>query len=411
MDRQKKRLWILGGGAFGVVLLLAAFAGREPAPTVGFAAAAKEPLEAAINSNGKVEPIVPHEIRAQMGAFVQKVSATEGRPVRVGDLILQLDDAEAAAEVARLRRDLLAAKEVLRSGNRGGAAVEIAQIESDLRKASAEAARLRKEHEALERLAAKQAATSYEVEQAKLALDHAEDNLRVLQKRKEELSRQATLDVERGSLDVNRVQAELRLAEDRYRSARVTAPVSGTLYSLPVRDGQFVKVGDLLAEVADLTRVRVRAFVDEPELGQLAEGQDVAITWDAQPGRTWSGKTENIPKAVVSRGTRSVGEVLCSVENAKLELLPNTNVNVRIAVREAASALVVPRGAVRSEGSQRVVFVLEGSAVRRREIRVGIASATKYEILGGLKEGERVALQSDVELRDGMNVRVRGETP
>ncbi len=408
---QKRQLWILGGIAFVVVLLLATFAGREPAPEVRAATAAKERLEASINSNGKVEPIDPRVIRAQLGAFVQKIHAVEGRPVRPGDLILQLDDAEAAADVARLRRELLAAQEVLRAGRRGGASVEIAQMESDLRKAEADVARLRKEHETLERLAAKQAATPAEVEQAKQARDRAEDSLRVLQKRKEELSRQATLDVERGSLDVNRAQAELRLAEDRLRSTRVTAPVGGMLYALPVRDGQFVKVGDLLAEVADLARVRVRAFVDEPELGMLAEAQEVDITWDAQPGRVWKGKTEIIPKAVVPRGTRSVGEVICSVENAKLDLLPNTNVNVVIRVREAASALVVPRGAVRSDGSHRVVFVLEGDTVKRREVRLGIASATKYEVLDGLKEGERVALQSNEELREGMKIRVRAENP
>lgn len=408
---QKKRLWIAGGVVFAVVLLVATWAGREPAPEVSVAAAVKEPLVASITSNGKVEPIVPHVIRAQISGFVQSVRATEGKPVRAGDLLLQLDDAEASAEVARLRRELVAAQELLRSGKRGGGSVDVAQLESDIRKAEAEVARLRKEHSALERLVARQAATTMEAEQAKLALDRAEDNLRVLQKKKEENSRQAVLDVERGTLEVNRVQAELRLAEERLRSARVMAPVSGTLYSLPVRDAQYVRVGDLLAEVADLSRVRLRAFVDERELGMLAEGQDVEITWDAQPGRIWNGKTEVIPKTVVPRGTRSVGEVLCSVDNAKLDLLPNTNVNVLIRVRESGNALVVPRGAVRSDGNDRFVFVIDGSTIHRRIVRVGIASATKYEILDGLKEGEVVALLSEAELRDGMKVRVRTENP
>jgi HlyD family secretion protein len=100
-----------------------------------------------------------------------------------------------------------------------------------------------------------------------------------------------------------------------------------------------------------------------------------------------------------------VGEVLCSVQNEKLELLPNTNVNVVIRVRERGNALVVPRGSVRSDGAQRFVFVLDGEAVHRRDVRVGIAGATKYEILEGLKEGERVAQVGDVELRDGLAVR------
>jgi HlyD family secretion protein len=363
-------------------------------------------LQATIVSNGKVEPIVPHTIRAQMATFVRSVSAVEGQTVRAGDALLRLDDEEAAAEVARLRRELVAAQELLRAGRSGGNPVEVAQLEGDVRKAEADAARLRKEFEAIERLLAKQAATQAERDLAKLTLDRAENDLRVLRQRRDEVTRQAKLDVERGSLEMERVRAALAAAEEHLRSARVTAPVNGTLYALPVRAGQYVRVGDLLAEVGDLARVQVRAFVDEPELGSLSKDQPVEITWDAQPGQTWRGRTETIPKAVVARGTRSVGEVLCSVENEKLQLLPNTNVNVVIRVRERADALVAPRAAVRTEGSQRFVFVLDGSTVRRRDVQVGIASATQYEVLSGLREGERVAIPGDAMLRDGITVRL-----
>jgi HlyD family secretion protein len=403
-DTQKKRIGFVAAALF-IVALLASFAGREPAPEVRVATVTREKLQSVIASNGKVEPLVPHVLRAQLNAFVQSVRAVEGKNVRAGDPLVQMDDAEAAAEVARLRRELVAAQELLRAARHGGSAVDLAQLESDLRKADADVARLRKEQEALERLAARQAATAYEVEQARLALDRMEDHLRVLQKKKEESSRQAGLDAERGRLDVDRVSTELRLAEARLRSTDATAPITGTVYALPVRDGHFVRVGDLLAEIADLARVRVRAFVDEPELGLLAEGQQVEITWDAQPGRSWQGKTEVIPKAVVARGARSVGEVLCSVENTKLDLLPNTNVNVLIQVRERGAALVVPRGAVRADGAARFVYLLDGSTVQRREVKVGIASATRYEIIEGLKEGDRVALTGENELRNGMSVR------
>ncbi len=94
--------------------------------------------------------------------------------------------------------------------------------------------------------------------------------------------------------------------------------------------GDYVKVGDILAEMADLRQVRVRAFVDEPDLGWLAPDEDVKVSWDAMPNRTWTGKVEQVPKQVVARGTRSVGEVLCSVQNDKVELLPNVNVEVHI---------------------------------------------------------------------------------
>jgi multidrug efflux pump subunit AcrA (membrane-fusion protein) len=124
-----------------------------------------------------------------------------------------------------------------------------------------------------------------------------------------------------------------------------------------------------------------------------------------------------IPKQVVPHNTRSVGEVLCSVSNDKLELLPNINVNVRINSRERIGVLSIPRGAVQMDGTHRYVYVITDGTLgvnqtrlEKREIRVGIASATDYEILSGLIEGDKVALPGDVELKDGMAVRV-AQTP
>jgi HlyD family secretion protein len=180
---------------------------------------------------------------------------------------------------------------------------------------------------------------------------------------------------------------------------------------LPLKAGDYVRVGDLLAEMADLHKVRVRAFIDEPELGGLEENEPVKITWDALPNKVWSGKTEIIPKQVVPHNTRSVGELLCSVDNDRLELLPNINVNVRINSKERFGVLSVPRGAVEMEGGKRYVFVVKSnqlgvgkSTLEKREIHVGIADATNYEVVSGLQEGELVALPGDVDLQDGMSV-------
>jgi HlyD family secretion protein len=166
-----------------------------------------------------------------------------------------------------------------------------------------------------------------------------------------------------------------------------------------------VKVGDVLAEMADLKHVRVRAFVDEPDLGRLRPEQAIQVTWDAKPGRVWTGRTEQIPKQVVPHGMRSVGEVLCSVDNQNLELLPNINVEVTILVLQHQDAVVVPRSAVRDDNGKHYVFVFDGEKLHRRDVSVGIASASKYEVVSGLASNERVALPGDHELRDGMGVR------
>jgi len=412
-----KRVWLILAGAAALVVVLVMLSGRQPLARVAVARAVRANLNASITSNGKVEPIAPHSIRAQLPTFVAKVFAVEGQAVKRGQVLLSLDADQARADLARAREQLVGAQEALRAARAGGRADEVAQVESDLRKADIERVRLRREREALERLVAKQAATKDELDQKQAALERAEADWQRLRRTRDELARRAKLDVERATLLAERSVNEVRALQEKVRSTQVTVPVSGTLYSLPVRPSDFVKVGDLLAEVADLRRVRVRAFIDEPELGTLETNQRVEITWDALPSQSWQGRTEQVPKQVVARGTRSVGEVICSVDNEKIELLPNINVGVRIYLRERANALVVPRGAVRIEGTRRFVFTLEDgslgvnrSRLQKREIRVGIASATSYEVLDGLREGEAVALPSEVELRDGLGVRVM-QTP
>ncbi len=391
-------------GAVIVVLVLLGVTGRNHAPEVQLARVVHQNLDASITSNGKVEPIQPYVVRAQFPTFVASISAVEGQSVHRGQRILTLDAQDARAQLAQARENLIAAQEDLRAARAGGPAVQMAELEGNLKKAQADVASLQSKQEALKKLVARKAATQDELDQNQLSLARAQAELQTLQQKKQDMSRMASVDAQRAALRAQQASESIKALEAKVASATVASPVDGTLYSLPVHVGDYVKVGDELADMADLRRVRVRAYVDEPDLGSLATGQPVEITWDAMPAKLWAGVTEQVPKQVVPHGTRSVGEVLCSVDNNKLELIPNINVNVRIRVRSQANALVVPRSTVRSEGMRHFVYVLGGDRLHQREITVGIASATMYEVTSGLKEGDRLALPGDVELKDDLEV-------
>ena len=159
-----------------------------------------------------------------------------------------------------------------------------------------------------------------------------------------------------------------------------------------------------MAEIADLTHVRVRAFVDEPDLGSLMNGQTVEVSWDALPNRKWVGEVVQLPKTIVARGSRNVGEVLCSVDNEKTELLPETNVNVRIRTAEHSDSVTVPRSAVLTEGNKRFVWVIDSNRLRKQAVTVGLSNMQAYEILSGLAENDLIALPGNVELHEGQVV-------
>jgi len=410
--RQIPRLTMAAAGAALLVVLLVWLGRRAPVPGVGAVVVARGNLTEVVTTNGKVEAINPAVIRAELNAFVTQVAATEGKQVHKGDLLLKLDTSDAEAQLARTRQSLLDAEDSLRAARAGGPADQRAQLDADQKKAKAEVNRLRKEQAALERLAAQQAATPDDVSRNQLALTKAEATADEIAARKADLARGAKLAVETSQLQIDRARAEIARLEKMVRQGNLTAPIDGTLYLLPVHLGDYVHTGDLLAEIGNLAHLRVRAFVDEPELGPVEPGEHVVITWDALPNQTWDGLTEQVPKTVVPRNTRSVGEVVCSVENSSQNLLPNANVNVKIIVRQANNVLVVPRGAVKDEGTRRYLFVVEGgglgpntSVLHRREVKLGISSPTSVQVVEGVQEGEEVALPGDVDLADGIQVR------
>ena len=407
MELSKKRKWIIAiaGAALLMVLVLALLASRGKDPVVQVVSVTREDLTETITSNGIVEPISPLIAHAEFATFVDKVMATEGQAVRRGQVILTLDAADVRSELAKARADLLAAQTDLRNARTGGPPDDVAHLQSDLQQTQVEVSSLEQKEKALEQLVTEHAATEDELAQTQASLAKARAHLREDEQKKDAMAQQATVSVESAGLTVGEQQDLVQSLEEKVRSATVVASSDGTLYSLPVRAGDYVKVGDTLAEMADLGHVRVRAFVDEPDLGWLAPNQEVQVTWDAKLGQTWTGSTEQIPKEVVTHGMRSVGEVLCSVDNDNLALLPNVNVEVRILVRQRQGALVIPRAAVQEDNGQHYVFVLSDGQVSRHNITVGISSATDYEVVSGLMLGTRVAVPGNRELQDGMEVR------
>jgi HlyD family secretion protein len=388
------------------VLVITALATRGKVPVVPVVEITREDLLVSITSNGKVEPIDPEIARAEFSTFVDKVMATEGQTVRRGETVLTLDSADIRSQLAKARADLLSAEHDFQNARAGGPPDEMAQLSGDLQAAQVEVANLESNEKALEDLVSKHAATEDELAQNRASLAKARAHLQALEARKKDLEERSSERVDAARLRVSQARELVDSLDEKVHSATVVATTQATLYSLPVRAGDYVKVGDTLAEMADLSRVRVRAFVDEPDLGLLEPAQTVEVTWDAKPGKTWTGLTEQVPKQVVPRGPRSVGEVLCSIDNKQRELLPNTNVQVEIRVRQRLQALVVPRGAVRIRGKgQRFVWVFDGQRVHRRDISVGVSNASNYEVLSGLVANERVAEPVDQKLKDGMEVR------
>jgi len=203
-------------------------------------------------------------------------------------------------------------------------------------------------------------------------------------------------------------QAAYDAAEDALRKSSVRAPFDGIVYSLPVKQGNYVQAGELLVQEGDLSKMLVRTFVDEPDIGRLAAGQKIEVTWDALPSRTWIGAVTTVPSTVKLHSSRNVGEVTCTVDNHDLRLLPNINVSVTIVTAEHQNVLTLQRDAVRMDESSPYIYQVEDGELKRRPITISLQNLTEVEITSGLPENAVVALNSvDAKpLTDGAKVKV-----
>ena len=369
----------------------------------------RQTISSVVATNGKVEPIEPHIIQAQLTTFVDTVLVKDGQTVSRGQLLVILDATQALSDLARTREQLVAAGDERRTATRGGPLDDRAAVEADLEKTKAKVARLRREGESLKRLYARQAATLDDLDQNQVALEKAEADERLAEQKQLAMAQRSTIQGDRAGLREAEARNSIHSLEQKVKSTRVVAPVTGVLYSLSARTATLVQTGDVLGELADLTRVRARVFVDEPDLGSIKEGQQVEITWDALPNRTWTGRVERLPKIIVARGSRNVGEVLCSVQNDQAELLPNTNIDARILTAQRNNALTVPRAALRTEGARRYVFAVLAGRLRKREVTVGMSNATHSEILSGLADNDLVAISGTADLHEGQAVTTTGK--
>jgi HlyD family secretion protein len=363
-------------------------------------------IMSSISTNGKMEPTNNFQSRTVGPSLVSEVLVKEGDHVKAGQLLIRLDEAEAQSQLAHARAQERAAEADMIAIRRGGSQEEILTNQSSTAKAKTELDAAQRNYEAMKRLQATQAASAGEVAEAQNRVTRAQADLKLLQDKT--TGRYSNAEVARAQAAVADAKASVAAAEDIVRHANVVSPNAGIVYSVPVKKGAFVNSGDLLVQVADLEKMQVHAFIDEPEIGKLRVGQKVTVTWDAIPGRTWTGEVSHVPTTVVPRGTRSVGEVVCNVDNADLKLLPNINVNVNVIIAEQEKALTVSREAVLMDGNKHYVYVVEDGHLKKTEVETSLSSPTRIEVTKGLQDNQVVALGSlsSQPLADGASVRV-----
>ena len=398
---MKKLLLLLLLAGLAAVILWGVLRKGEP-PKVTFARVKRQTLVSTLPTNGKVEPFEWQAIRAETGGLVDHVPVEDGQSVAAGAVLATIADASPQAEIDTAAAKVSEARANLASLEAGGRPAEFTDIENKLVRARFDLAQAQKTLASIERLVEKRAATRLEADAAREKVQQFELEIAGLEKRK--LSLVSPTEVAAAQARLGDAGTILNLARQRATLSVIHTPIAGVVYGREVRAGAYVNPGDLIANVGRMDPLRVRVYVDEPELGRVAVGQPVTITWDALPGRQWLGSVDKKPAAVQALGSRQVGEVICSIPNQGRVLIPGTNINAEIRTAVVENALVVPKETLRHDGQGDYVFVLQDGTVARRAVKKGVSSITLVQISAGLAESDAVALPSDTPLKTGDRV-------
>jgi len=405
--KQTSRVWLWLGAA--VVVVLVFFVTRALTRdhlTIREVKVSHEELVNTISTNGRVEPMANYQVNSPVSALVKAVFVQQGDQVPAGKLLLQLDDAEARSHVAAAESGLKAAQASLDTAKNNGTLAERQAANSDISRAKIDRDQAQHDLDALTKLKASGAASASEVASAQGRLDSAEASLHAAEQGAH--NRYAPTDVARAEAALAEARANLTAAEEVLAQTAPRAPVAGTVYSLDVQRSEFAEAGKLLLQMADLHNMRVKAYFDEPEIGQLAPGQSVQITWDAKPGHFWKGHVVRPPSTVMAYTTRTVGETLIEIDGGDGELLPDTNVVVKVTTSIVPNALTVPREALHFENGKPFVFKVVNDTLVKTPVETGPSNETLTPILSGLQDGDIVARGTitGLPLQEGIPIKV-----
>jgi HlyD family secretion protein len=412
MAEQTSRIsrgWIVGITSVVVLiglffLLRSVFHGTV---TITTAQAHYEDIRSAVSANGKVQPIDDYQAHAPAPGVVEKIFVKIGEKVTQGEELIRMDDSEARNRLAGAQAQLTASQSAFKGMQNGGTQDELLGEKSDLASAETQQQQSAQALASLQTLQSKGAASPNEVAAAQQKLQSAQARVTELKARR--TGRYGSTELSNQQAQVANAQVGVQTAAAALANVDIRSPIAGTVYSIPFSQYDFVAGGDALMNVADLTRLQVVGYFDEPDIGKLKIGQPVRIAWEGKPNEEWHGHIQIAPTTVISYGTRNVGECLITVDDANGDLLPNTNVTVTVTTQQKAHALSIPREALHTDGQTNYVFKVVDNRLVKTVVGVGLLNMNLVEITSGLNENDTIALgaTTEAELTDGLEVKAQ----
>ena len=219
----------------------------------------------------------------------------------------------------------------------------------------------------------------------------------------------ATQDFDNALAAMTVAQANYENAKTKLSYARITAPFSGIITRRFLDPGAVITLNNLtLFTLMDLDEVKVIVSVPERDVPSLQGVKIAKVIVDALPGKTFSGTVSRLSQAIDMATRTMPAEV--DVDNPSHILKPGMFATVTLRVDEHKNALALPLQTVLADESGRFVFTVDSNKAKKVYIKPGWEVNNRLEILSGLSGEEEVVESGQQQLRDGVQVKVVGQT-
>lgn len=211
-------------------------------------------------------------------------------------------------------------------------------------------------------------------------------------------------ELDKARVKVRETQAVLARAAERLDDYRVSAPWAGVVSRVNVTVGDFVAARTTLVELYDPDSLVLRFAVPEDSAARVQPGAPITISLDAFPGRAFTATATRIYPDI---DRRSHARTVEGIIEGDVVLAPGMFARLQLTLATIPEALAVPVEAVIRRDGRPLVFVIQDDAtVEQRQVELGLEEDGLVQILGGVEQGDAVAVAGHGRLRDGQLVRV-----
>jgi HlyD family secretion protein len=402
-------------------------------------------LTSVVTASGEIKPKNYINIGANAMGEITALLVKEGEHVRKGQLLAKIEDTQPVADVDAQKATLSSSEADSTASEAGLKAADenISTLQAALERDRADLNRMKSELDRAEALFKEQLLAKQEFDLKKFTFEAQnaaikQSEMRISQARAQREQTAAQLSATQRRIAVAR--ANLVRASDILSKRNSYAPLDGVVTNLPVRQGESVvpglqnQNGTIIMTIADMSLITAEVKVDETDIVNVSLGQVVEISIDAIPGKTFKGHVTEIGNTAILRSSGMAAsqsaissqeakdfKVVVALDSPPDEIRPGLSCTAKITTATRANVLTIPIQAltVRQKGDLEAkpagtstaaaaatkpdpiaekakkeeitgVFVVAADKADFRKVETGITGATDIEVLGGLKEGDKI---------------------